>query len=245
MTEEEKATYFADVRDWTENVYPRLLAHVEAWEEADVKDFDTGLMLASALQKARSFVSVANTFSHNRALRVLYNSLETIKRYDRGPKDIVNNRTGESIKSYRHVAAVPVTKEDEDGVTTTTDAEQSFRKASEEVAKRFGGKRPNHYDEWKHLMSAGLRNEIENLQTYYLELAAASQLSNNLDDNPKATQADRAAANQRVLMWDDKINAIHAAAEKEWAVLNGTESAQVEEKVTSKKRGRKSKTSDE
>lgn len=221
MEQEERESYFADVRTWNQETYPRLLAHVEAWSEAEVKDFDTGLLLASAMQQARTFVAKADCFSHNKALDILYRYLGDISKYDQGPKDVINKREGLVIKKYRHVAATPVTTENEDGTVIMTSPTTRTKEIIEQVAGSFDERRPGHYDAWRDKMSEKLRQQVDNLQSLYLELAAAREMAEKLDDNPNATTADRAAANKRVLWWDDQIQAIHAQADKEWEALQG------------------------
>lgn len=221
MTPEEMKTYFADVQKWDENSYPRLLAHVDAWTEAEVKEFGTGLYLVTALAQARSFVAKADQFTHEKALSMIKRHLDYARRYDKTPKDDIDPRSGIVRHRHDHAAVVPVSKENaETGEVTQTDPEKRYQQITAEVAKRFGGRRPNHYDEWKHLMSDELRAKVDELPAYYLELAAASEMSDKLDDDPRATQADRASANQRVLDWDDKIQAVHNAAEEEWTKIS-------------------------
>lgn len=238
MESDERSTYFADVKTWNEETYPRLLAHVEAWSEAEVKDFDTGMLLATAMQQARSFVAKADCFSHDKALDLLHRYMTDIAKYDQGPKDVINKREGLIIKKYRHVAATPSTMENEDGSVTMTSPATRTREIIEQVAGSFDERRPGHYDSWRNKMSEKLGQQVDNLQSLYLELAAARELAEKLDDNPKATTADRAAANKRVLFWDDQIRAVHALADKEWEILQGkipVEPAPVKKRKSRKK----------
>ena len=241
MTPEEKKTYFSDVEKWDQESYPRLMAHIEAWTEAEVKEFGTGLFLISAMQQARSFVAKADQFTHDKALSTIKRHLDYARRYDTTPKDVVDPRSGIARKVYTHAAVVPVpqpavpdaSEASASGASPATvpaaSAEGSQQLTNpaareqvifEELAKRYGGKRPTHYDEWKHLMSPKLLAMVEELPAYYLELAAAAEMSDKLDDDPRATTTDRAAANQRVVLIDDKIQAVHEAAEREWIALN-------------------------
>jgi hypothetical protein len=255
MTPEEKKTYFSDVEKWDQESYPRLMAHIEAWTEAEVKEFGTGLFLISAMQQARSFVAKADQFTHDKALSTIKRHLDYARRYDTTPKDVVDPRSGIARKVYTHAAVVPVLQPGEAGAASAASAADGSavgtqpgsagaaavpaalaegssqltnpaarqQEIFEELAKRYGGKRPTHYDEWKHLMSPKLLAMVEELPAYYLELAAAAEMSDKLDDDPRATTTDRAAANQRVVLIDDKIQAVHQAAEKEWITLNTPE----------------------
>jgi len=243
MEQQERESYFADVRQWTAETYPRLLAHVEAWNEAEVKDYDTGLLLASAMTQARSFVAKADLFTHTKSLNMIYSYLKDVSRFDQGPKDVVNPREGLVVKKYRHVAATPVTREDENGIVTTTDPVSRTQEIVAQVAASYDvDRRPSHYDSWRDKMSERLGKQVDNLQSLYLELAAARELAEKLDDNPNATTKDRAAANKRIVFWDDQIQAVHALAQKEWDALQGKVTLLAEEKPKKTRRKKTTKT---
>lgn len=208
MTDNEKSSYFEDVRQWNEEQYPRLEAVVDAWTDAEYKVFDEGLLLCSALSRARQFVGLAYKLSIDRRLKEIRGFMNAILKLSNGKQLVIQN-----IKNKQEnviVAKVPK-KMVEDNATKDTD----------EGEENLAEQRPNHYDEWEDKMSSSLRNKVAGLSSLYAAMAHYRQMVENLAADPRHSEQDLSRASRLVVEYEKKVLSIHRQADIEWAELTG------------------------
>ena len=207
MTDNEKSTYFEDVRQWNEEQYPRLEAVVDAWTEAEYKVFDEGLLLCSALSRARQFVGLAYKLSIDRRLKEIRGFMNAILKLSNGKQLFIQN-----IKNkQKNVIVAKVPKIEEDNAA----------KDADEGEENLPDQRPNHYDEWENKMSSSLRNKVAGLSSLYAAMAHYRQMVENLAADPRHSEQDLSRAARLVVEYEKKVLSIHRQADIEWAELTG------------------------
>lgn len=177
MTDKEQLEYLARVEKWTEQTYPRLAALDDSWKEADVKDFDEGLKLASAFQRAHQFISQSQRYDAKKRLEKL-NSLLHEVRIKSGMAWV---RTRPMNDPKRYTAVIPAEpKFDEDGVAIPRQPYQ---------APEVEGRRPEHFKQYKNLLPADLQKEGDEIAQKYDMLAHWRQRAEFLALDPRANKA--------------------------------------------------------
>lgn len=176
MDEHEKLEYLADVEKWTEETYPRLAALDDSWKEADVKDFDEGLKLATALQKAQGFLNTYQRYDVKKRLNVL-NKLLTEVRIKSGMSKV---RT-RSVNDPRHFTAVipPEPKVDENGVAMKRPAYKQ---------PEVDGRRPEHLSQYVGILPDDLKKEAATISSKYDQMAHWRQRAELLSIDPRANK---------------------------------------------------------
>ena len=177
MTDKEQLEYLARVDKWTEQTYPRLAALDDSWKEADMKDFDEGLKLASAFQRAHPFISQAQRYDAKKRLDKLNKFLNEVR--VKSGMSMVRFRPQNDPKRY--MAVVPADpKMDENGV-------EMPRKPF--VAPEVDGRRPDHFKEYKDKLPADLQVEGADIAQKYDLLAHWRQRAEILALDPRANKA--------------------------------------------------------
>lgn len=193
MNNEEQLEYLADVEKWTEETYPRLAALDDSWKEADVKDFDEGLKLATALQKAQGFISTHQRYDVKRRLEVLRKLLTEV-RVKSGLAKVGPRPAGDKRK---FTAVVPgPAKVNEEGVEVP-------RKPFEmpEVSDR----RPEHISQYMHLLPEDLRAEAQGISGLYDQMAHWRSRAEYLALDPRADQQMVARAAKNTVKYEERI----------------------------------------
>ena len=177
MTDKEQLEYLARVDKWTEQTYPRLAALDDSWKEADMKDFDEGLKLASAFQRAHPFISQAQRYDAKKRLDKLNKFLNEVR--VKSGMAMVRFRPQNDPKRY--MAVVPAEpKTDENGMEIP-------RKPF--VAPEVNNRRPEHFNEYKDKLPAELQEEGKEIAQKYDLLAHWRQRAEILALDPRANKA--------------------------------------------------------
>lgn len=176
MSDTEKLEYLAGVERWTEEAYPRLSALADSWTEADMKDYDEGMALVTALQHARDFVSNAHRYDIKKRIYKINLILTEVKK----KTPLARMKTRSANDKQHYIAHVPAEKKtDENGVPV---AEGN---SPEQIVS---GRRPEHLSQYIHLIGDELKEESKQLQGWYDQLAHWRSRMEYLSDDPRATK---------------------------------------------------------
>lgn len=194
MNETEKLEYLAGVKTWTEETYPRLAALDDSWKETDMKDFDEGLKLASALQKAQGFLSTYMRYDAKRRLDVL-NKLLSEVRIKSGMSKLSSRPVGDT---RRFTAVIPpvAKKVDEEGV---------IQPAKPFVQPTVSERRPEHLSQYIDMLPAELKKESEGITSLYDQLAHWRGRAEYLVTDPRADKEMVARAAQKTVKIEEMI----------------------------------------
>ena len=163
MNEEEKKTYLQKVDQWTEETFPNLIALADCWERVPVKEFDYGLLLASAISKARSYIPVAMRYEAERSLRKLRAYLEEVR-----VKSPLKNINAVSQYDKREFRAVVMPREAQDAEAQSG---ENTRKTAPFEMPEVEGRRPDHLNEYIDRLPKELQLRSKTLKDDYLALA--------------------------------------------------------------------------
>ena len=193
MNDDERIEYLADVEKWTEDTYPRLAALDDSWKEADVKDFDEGLKLATALQKAQGFLGTHQRYDVSRRLEVLRKLLTEVRVKSGLSK--IGPRPASDKRKFTAVVPGPA-RVNEEGVEVP-------RKPFEmpEVSDR----RPEHISQYMHLLPEDLRGEAHGISMLYDQMAHWRSRAEYLSMDPRADQQMVARAAKNTVKYEERI----------------------------------------
>lgn len=209
MDELEKLEYLAQVERWTEETYPRLAALDDSWKEADVKDFDEGLKLVTALQKAQGYLNTYQRYDVKKRLEVLRKLLQEVR-----VKSGMNKVAFRPANDTRRYTAVipPAPKVDEEGVAIPRPAYKQ---------PEVGGRRPEHLSEYKHLLSKGLQKEASEISSKYDLMAHWKQRAEQLAIDPRVNKTLVSNAAKKVVRIEQQILNFWQRVDAEYAQING------------------------
>lgn len=213
MNDEEKKSYLDRVVRWTDETYPQLCAMVDSYDATEVKDFDEGLKLASALVKARDFVSNAYRYDARKRLERINMLLREVRE-----KSGLAKLTTRSADDKRHFTAriTPHTAEEEDTIEQTTSNEKSEEKES------VAGRRPEHLSQYIDMLSDGLKQEAATISSLYDMLYHWRGRAEYLADDPRATQELIAEAAQNAVKYEQRILNFWERVDAEYAKKTGS-----------------------
>lgn len=209
MNEKEKESYIGRVDKWTEETYPRLAASVDSWTETDVKDYDEGLLLCSALQKARSFVTNEQRYDIQKRLKYVRGFLMEVR--EKSGLSKVSTRPANDKKHYRAVVQ-STGKPKEDG---------TLKKPAPFAMPEVDNRRPEHLSQYFHLLPGELQNRAKNLDSMYLALAEYRGRAERLAENPQATKEQISEFAKKAAKQEDEINDLWEAIDKAYARATG------------------------
>lgn len=177
MNDNEKLEYLAQVDKWTSETYPYLASLDDSWKETDMKDFDEGLKLATALQNAIPFVEQAHRYDIKRRLEKLNKILSEV----RIKSGLAALRTRPASDVRRFTAVVPSEpKHDSEGKVIPRPA---FK------MPEVDGRTPEHLSQYLHLLPADLQKEAKEIDGKYAQLAHWRGRAEYMVKDPRANKA--------------------------------------------------------
>lgn len=177
MNDNEKLEYLAQVDKWTSETYPYLASLDDSWKETDMKDFDEGLKLATALQNAIPFVEQAHRYDIKRRLEKLNKILSEV----RIKSGLAALRTRPASDVRRFTAVVPPEpKHDSEGKVIPRPA---FK------MPEVDGRTPDHLSQYLHLLPADLQKEAKEIDAKYAQLAHWRGRAEYAVKDPRANKA--------------------------------------------------------
>ena len=75
MSSEEQKSYIERVDKWNEETFPQLMAQASSWMNVPVKEFNEGLKLVSAINRARPFVVAHRSY---KSVEVVLNKMHAL-----------------------------------------------------------------------------------------------------------------------------------------------------------------------
>lgn len=193
MNDEEKLEYLAGVDKWCEDVYPRLAALDDSYDAEAMKDFDEGLKLATALQKAQGFVSAAYRYDATTRLNRLRKVLDEVR-----IKSGMNRIASRPANDKKHYMAVvtPQPKLDENGIAKPVNISKE---------PEVDGRRPDHLSQYLHLLPEDLRKESAGLQSLYDQLRHWRGRAEYLSIDPRSNKAMISNCAKKVVKLEGRI----------------------------------------
>lgn len=211
MNDKEKQDYSLRIQKWTDETYPRLCALADAWTAADVKDFDEGLIIASAFYKARGFINVAMRYDAKRRLKKLNELLIEVR--ERSGLSKVTVRRADDRTAYKAVVQVPM-KVDDNGEPVKP---EPFK------LKEVDGRRPEHLSQYADRLDPLVRKATAELEPLYLLLSQRHAQLHFLSDDPNAAQQDIAFLSSEVVETERRILRIWRLVDVSYNLATGKE----------------------
>lgn len=208
MNETEKRDYIQRVDKWTEETFPELMAHAESWITVPEKDYDEGVILASALRSAQGFINNAQRYEAKKAIEIL-NSHLTDVRNKSGLSKVKVREAGDKRKFIAVVPSRGVPQED------GTLKQPKF----EEVD--VDGRRPEHISQYINLLPNALRMEAEGFKSMYLELADYRHNLEVLSNDPRVSDEARADLAKKCVKAEQKIRSLWDRIDKAYNKATG------------------------
>ncbi len=248
MNIEEQKSYLQSVREWMETKAPLLrpkaedrqaeflavMAAAQAWNDAEVKAFQEGCVLITALAKSSEGVTKwlpdgIYRKSARRVINGIYAELDKINRQYAGmpqkEKSAAPRRVyqGEGAPDTHNVHGSAQKVEDIHSDAAIAAAQKAVADGTAtETQKKVAGSwiaRPPHIDQYIHLLPERTQKRAATVKGLHLELAEAHELLEKLADNPSAHPGDRATMQKRVTRIEDTIADIYMELNEEWEKL--------------------------
>lgn len=214
MNEQEKKSYLDRVVRWTDETYPQLCALVDSYDATMVKDFDEGLKLASALVKAKDFVSNAYRYDARKRLQRINMLLREVREKS-GLSKLTTRRADDKRHYIAHITPPPT--ETEEDAPHDEAKQQEQQKQDEAVA----GRRPEHLSQYIDKLSDSLRMEAMEIASRYDMLYHWRGRAEYLADDPRATQEMIADAAQNAVKYEQQILNFWERVDAEYAKQTG------------------------
>lgn len=248
MNIDEQKSYLQSVREWMETKAPLLrpkaedrqaeflavMAAAQAWNDAEVKAFQEGCVLITALAKSSEGVTKwlpdgIYRKSARRVINGIYAELDKINRQYAGipqkEKSAAPRRVyqGEGAPDTHNVHGSAQKVEDIHSEAAIAAAQKAVADGTAtETQKKVAGSwiaRPQHIDQYIHLLPERTQKRAATVKGLHLELAEAHELLGKLADNPSAHPGDRATMQKRVTRIEDTIADIYMELDEEWEKL--------------------------
>lgn len=241
MTGEQVEQYWTKVRRWNEESYPRLCALCDAWTDTDIKEYDEGLRLVSALRSARDFVGAAYKMDIRQRMKNIHAFIDEIADYIRRNADelhIVFEASSDGVvdvqsHSTRRRLNNPEKREIRKFVVRTsrpTVVDEDGNESAPPPAEipEVDGRRPQHLSQYIGSLPENLQKESRNIDGWYLLLADYHNHLHLLVDDPRSSEADRRYYAEQVALTEQKILNLWHRIDVAWEEVNGR---QVDPKV--------------
>ena len=211
MSSEEKKSYIERVDKWTEETFPQLLAHVTSWLNVPVKEYKEGLMLCSAIVRARPFLLASRSYKD---VQVVMSKMNSVLKEVRQKSGLGQYSTMPAGDKRRWFAATEVkSAPDEDGVVTVKKYEEP----------EVDGMRPQHVSEYIHLLPKDIQEEARNLKQMHMELSMYRGEAEELSKQPGATKEQVAEKAKAAVELEQRIRTLYATIDAAYKQAKGQE----------------------
>lgn len=198
MSSEEQKSYIERVDKWNEETFPQLIAQATSWMNVPVKEFNEGLKLVSAINRARPFVVAHRSY---KSVEVVLNKMRSLLMEVQTKSGRSKLRTISSNDKRKWFAATEVkSAPDENGVVTVKKYEEPD----------VDGRRPQHVSEYIHLLPKGLQQEAINLKQMHMELAMYRGEAEELSKDAHATSEQVAEKARKAVDVEQRIRLLYA-----------------------------------
>ena len=211
MSLEEKKSYIERVEKWNDETFPQLMAQATSWINVPVKEFNEGLMLVTAIKRARPFVVAHRSYKQ---VDVVLNKMRALLTEVGEKSGLRKERVIYAGDKRKWFAATEVKSEpDEDGVVTIKRYEEP----------EVDGMRPQHVSEYIHLLPKELQAEAKNLKQMHMELAMYRGEAEELSKQPGATKEQVAEKAKAAVDMDQRIRTLYATIDAAYKKAQGKE----------------------
>ena len=198
MTSAEQKDYIERVEKWNDETFPQLMAQVTSWMNVPVKEFNEGLKLVSAINRARPFVIAHRSY---KSVEVVLNKMHALLNEVREKSGLKQLRTIPVNDKRKWFAATEVkSAPDENGVVTIKKYEEP----------EVDGRRPQHVSEYVHLLPKSLQQEAMNLKQMHMELAMYRGEAEELSKDAHATKEQIAEKARKAVDTEQRIRLLYA-----------------------------------
>lgn len=198
MTSAEQKDYIERVEKWNDETFPQLMAQVTSWMNVPVKEFNEGLKLVSAINRARPFVVAHRSY---KSVEVVLNKIHALLNEVREKSGLKQLRTIPVNDKRKWFAATEVkSAPDENGVVTVKKYEEP----------EVDGRRPQHVSEYVHLLPKSLQQEAMNLKQMHMELAMYRGEAEELSKDAHATKEQIAEKARKAVDTEQRIRLLYA-----------------------------------
>lgn len=198
MSSEEQKSYIERVDKWNEETFPQLMAQASSWMNVPVKEFNEGLKLVSAINRARPFVVAHRSY---KSVEVVLNKMHALLNEVREKSGLKQLRTIPVNDKRKWFAATEVkSAPDENGVVTVKKYEEP----------EVDGRRPQHVSEYIHLLPKGLQQEAMNLKQMHMELSMYRGEAEELSKDAHATKEQVAEKARKAVDIEQRIRLLYA-----------------------------------
>ena len=198
MTSAEQKDYIERVEKWNDETFPQLMAQVTSWMNVPVKEFNEGLKLVSAINRARPFVIAHRSY---KSVEVVLNKMHALLNEVREKSGLNQLRTIPVNDKRKWFAATEVkSAPDENGVVTIKKYEEP----------EVDGRRPQHVSEYVHLLPKSLQQEAMNLKQMHMELAMYRGEAEELSKDAHATKEQIAEKARKAVDTEQRIRLLYA-----------------------------------
>ena len=198
MTSAEQKDYIERVEKWNDETFPQLMAQVTSWMNVPVKEFNEGLKLVSAINRARPFVIAHRSY---KSVEVVLNKMHALLNEVREKSGLKLLRTIPVNDTRKWFAATEVkSAPDENGVVTVKKYEEP----------EVDGRRPQHVSEYVHLLPKNLQQEAMNLKQMHMELAMYRGEAEELSKDAHATKEQIAEKARKAVDTEQRIRLLYA-----------------------------------
>ena len=198
MSSEEQKSYIERVDKWNEETFPQLMAQASSWMNVPVKEFNEGLKLVSAINRARPFVVAHRSY---KSVEVVLNKMHALLNEVREKSGLKQLRTIPVNDMRKWFAATEVkSAPDENGVVTVKKYEEP----------EVDGRRPQHVSEYIHLLPKSLQMEAINLKQMHMELSMYRGEAEELSKDAHATKEQVAEKARKAVDTEQRIRLLYA-----------------------------------
>lgn len=211
MNEKELKNYIQRVEKWNEETFPQLMAAADSWMNVPVKEYNEGLILASAIKRAQPFILASDNYSDVKVvLRKLNKALAEVEEKSGRSK----LRTIPSGDKRRWFAATQVTSDpDENGAVNI----RTY------VEPDVDGRRPQHVSEYIHLLPVDLQEQAKGLKAMHMELADYVEQAKLLSNDPRASKEQVAEMAKKAVTMEQKLRSLYTRLDVAYKVATGQE----------------------
>lgn len=211
MSETEMKSYIQRVDKWNDETFPQLMAAADSWINVPVKEYNEGLILASAIKRAQPFIVASDNYSDIRVvLRKINKALSEVQE----KSGLSRLRTIPAGDKRKWFAATQVTSDpDEEGTV-------SIRTY---VEPDVDGRRPQHVSEYIHLLPPDLQEQARNLKAMHMEMADYVEQAKLLSSDPRAAKEQVAEMAKKAVAQEQKIRSLYNRIDVAYKVATGQE----------------------
>lgn len=198
MSSAEQKDYIERVEKWNDETFPQLMAQATSWMNVPVKEFNEGLKLVSAINRARPFVIAHRSYKNVDVVLNKMRSLLVEVQEKSGRSKLTSISANDKRKWFAdtEVKSAP----DENGVVTVKKYEEP----------EVDGRRPQHVSEYVHLLPKSLQQEAMNLKQMHMELAMYRGEAEELSKDAHASKEQIAEKARKAVDTEQRIRLLYA-----------------------------------